>query len=85
MLGMVPGAGTQQETEPTLPCLVRLLLKLRGDRLESDGWFTRWNDGQTRQIELGWGQRGVRPGWGFPTVTWQNGVTSLITAGGLVG
>ena len=59
MLGMVPGAGTQQETEPTLPCLVRPLLQLRGDRLETDGWFTRWSDGQARQIDLGWGRRGV--------------------------
>ena len=86
MLGTVPGAGTQQETEPTLPCLLRLLTQTGEDRQTGNGWFTGWCDGQARQKELGWGVRVVcRLGWGFATGDLAEWGSPLITAGELTG
>lgn len=53
MLGTAPGAGTQQETEPTPPCLLRPRTQPGGHRQTGNGWFTRWCDGQARQKSWG--------------------------------
>lgn len=74
MLGTVPGAGTQQETEPTLPCLLRLLTQPGGDRLETEDLLDGVMGRQDKKSWIGGSEWCAGLGGALLLVTWQSGV-----------